>query len=230
MRSTIKAMLLMAATGLGMAGASLASGAGGGAGIPQGAPGMPSQSPEALAVQSYNRALHYRNKAWKLEEKVKGEPGALDAKTAAKVQAQFEKMIAPLEKAVKNKPDYYEAYSSLGYALRRTGDYEASLAAYDRSLALNPNYPEAIEYRAEAYLALNRPEDAKAAYLRLKLFNAEKADELLEAFHAWVRDRRHDPAGMAVSELEQIAEWVAGQSKIASIDARLATSSENGSW
>ena len=36
---------------------------------------------------------------------------------------------------------------------RRLGEYDRSLAAYEKALALSPDYPEAIEYRAEAYLA-----------------------------------------------------------------------------
>ena len=34
---------------------------------------------------------------------------------------------------------------------------------YDEALRLSPAYNEAIEYRGEAYLGLNRIEDAKAA-------------------------------------------------------------------
>ena len=55
---------------------------------------------------------------------------------------------------------FHEAFSSLGYARRKLGMYEGALSAYDTALSLVPNYAEAVEYRAEAYLALNRIPEA----------------------------------------------------------------------
>ncbi len=43
-----------------------------------------------------------------------------------------------------------EGWNLLGYTSRRLGDYEESLSAYDAALKLQPDYPEAIEYRAGA--------------------------------------------------------------------------------
>ena len=53
----------------------------------------------------------------------------------------------------------------MGFAYRKTGDYAKALEMYDKALALQPGFPDAIEYRGEAYLALNRIDDAKQAYL-----------------------------------------------------------------
>ena len=72
-----------------------------------------------------------------------------------------------LRAAIANNPQLHEAYSSLGYALRKTGRFDESIEAYNRALQLNPSYSEAIEYRAEAYLALGRLDEVKAAYMEL---------------------------------------------------------------
>lgn len=210
--------------------ATLASGGGGGDGsVPQGAPGLV-LSPEAAATQAYNRALHYRNKAWKIEEKAGMPFDQLDAKSQKKIRGHFERMITALEGAVEKNPNFYQAYSSLGYALRRTGDYPRSLTAYNRSLELNPNYPEAIEYRGEAYLALDRPNDARDAYFKLQLLDAEKAAELLDAFEGWVEKRSEAPGTLPGDEIATISEWVAGQRKIAAVVGRNALSDRDASW
>ena len=159
-------------------GAALASGGDSGSQIPQGAPTLGIDPPEVVALQQYNRALKYRDKARKLEERAEELTGEARQKLDRKVEAQFEKAIGILREAVENNPRLFQAYSSLGYALRRTGQYEESLRAYDNSLELNPNYSEAIEYRGEAYLALNRPLEARHAYLTLKALSPEYAGGL----------------------------------------------------
>ena len=60
-----------------------------------------------------------------------------------------------------------QAYNGMGYSYRKLGDYTKALENYDRALQLAPKFPDAIEYRGEAYLALNRLDDAKQAYLTL---------------------------------------------------------------
>ena len=67
--------------------------------------------------------------------------------------------------------------------------------AYDKALSLRPSYPEAIEYRGEAYLALNRVDDAKQAYLDLFAGNRKLADQLLVAMKSWVAEKRSASGG-----------------------------------
>jgi cytochrome c-type biogenesis protein CcmH/NrfG len=57
---------------------------------------------------------------------------------------------------VRLNPRLHEAFSSLGYAYRKTGDFDQALQAYERALVLAPGYAAAIEYQAEAHLGLNR--------------------------------------------------------------------------
>jgi hypothetical protein len=41
----------------------------------------------------------------------------------------------------------------MGFALRKTGEPVKALEMYDKALALAPGFPDALEYRGEAYLA-----------------------------------------------------------------------------
>jgi tetratricopeptide (TPR) repeat protein len=47
-----------------------------------------------------------------------------------------------------------EAQNWLGYAYRRSGNYDAAFLHYDKALAINPRHRGAHEYMGEAYLLL----------------------------------------------------------------------------
>jgi lipoprotein NlpI len=82
----------------------------------------------------------------------------------------------------------YQAWNYVGFCQRHLGDYEAALTAYSDALEVNAAYAEAVEYRAEAFLGLNRIEDAKSDCMRLFRDVRPLADELMAAMHRWVED------------------------------------------
>lgn len=171
-------------------------------------------SPEKEAKALYNEALEHRDAAWELEE---------EGANQAKVDARFENAVDQLEKAVDLDPQLYQAWSSLGYALRRLSDYEESLDAYDRALEIAPTYAEAVEYRAEAYLALGRLDETKEAYAWLSNHDAERADELLEAMRGWLENegwKSIDDAPGAET-VDSFRQWVEEQSEMAETTAFL---------
>lgn len=203
--------------------------ASGGSGAPSGAPPIPNQSPEQRALDAYNRGLRSRNKAWKLEEKMKGLEGSELTKLEGKMEQSFSKAVDAYRKAIELNPELYQAYGSMGYALRRLGEYESALGSYNRALELNPNYPEAIEYRAEAYLGLNRTEEAQRAYAQLRIYAPALADELLAAFGEWIDSRRADPAGLDTGTVERIADWVRERRDVAAVTSS-AEASRGSAW
>ncbi|MGE5177117.1 MAG: tetratricopeptide repeat protein [Hyphomicrobiales bacterium] len=73
---------------------------------------------------------------------------------------RFARALERFEAAVRLDDRYFEAWNMVGYCARQTGDLTRSFDAYDRCLALNPEYAAAHEYRGEAYLM--RGEIAKA--------------------------------------------------------------------
>ena len=188
-------------------------------GMIQGAPSAPSQTPEQMAMDHFNRGLSLRNKAWKFEKKAESTHGAERIKLEAKMMQQFKKAAASYGKAIEKNPNLYQAHTSLGYALRRQGDYASALVSYDRALELNPNYPEALEYRAEAYLGLNRTEDARESYSTLVIVDPARAEELIVAFTKWVEAREGDAQGIDSQDIEKIGKWVDSRREVASVTA-----------
>lgn len=198
------------------------------------APPPPSESaaksPQELANEAYNQGLEMRDRAWTLEAKAEAASSEAERqKLLAEASKQYASSIPLFLNATERAPTFHQAFSSLGYAYRKTGDYEAALAAYDRALELLPHYGEAIEYRAEAYLGLNRLDDAKTAYMQLFNLDRALADELMEAMHGWVEQRRAEPAGVASETIDEFAAWLAERGELAEQNARLSGAAKR-SW
>jgi tetratricopeptide (TPR) repeat protein len=117
---------------------------------------------------------------------------------------------------VQNDPKMFQAWGGLGYAYRKTGNYPLALEAYDKALALKDSYTPAIEYRAEAYLGVNRLADVKTAYMTLFTADRPRADELAAAMEAWVEKRKADPAGVDPAAVDEFAKWVVERKQLAS--------------
>jgi tetratricopeptide (TPR) repeat protein len=192
--------------------------------IPSTTPQVPQRpkTPQEQAIEHYNLGLQHRDRAWKLEEKANKAPNeAKRAKLQVKILDQYESAIHQFRTATRNDPNMHQAHASLGYALRKTGNYEKSLQAYNTALKLAPDYTEAIEYRAEAYLGLGRLKEAKESYLRLFNLDRETADTLLVAMKTWVEKRSSDPGGLSAEEVQEFASWVAERDELARQTASL---------
>jgi tetratricopeptide (TPR) repeat protein len=182
-----------------------------------GATSSPRLTPEQQAALSYNAGLRHKDKADALAKKAEAETS--DARKRARLEAsarkEYEKARKDFLAATEKNPGMFQAHGGLGYVHRKLGDHAAALEAYDRALELEPNYTPAIEYRAEAYLGLNRLEEAKSAYMTL--FNADRAraDELAAAMRAWLEKRRQDAAGLGPETIEDFATWLSQREEIA---------------
>jgi tetratricopeptide (TPR) repeat protein len=180
------------------------------------------QTPEEVALEAYNDGVRTLDRVWKQEEKAAGLDESKRAKALDKVEKQLELAARRFQIAVENNPALYQAHSDLGYSLRRLGRYDEALAAYDRALALNPNYPQALEYRGEAYLGLDRFAEARDAYARLMAVSPEHAAKLLGAVASWLEQKR--AAGGSSEILAPVAQWLDEQRGV------VRTAASSGSW
>ncbi len=103
-----------------------------------------------------------------------------------------------------------EAWNLVGYTSRRLGDLEASLKAYDAALKLQPDYPEAIEYRAELFLLTGRLDEARAAYAELTKSSPSYAGTLLQSMREVLAPGRL-PASVGAEQRAAFASWVKAQ-------------------
>jgi len=190
----------------------------GGAGAPAAAP----KSPAEMARESYNSGIEHKDKGKKLEEQF-----ASQMFRNPKDQEKYTKGLKDFKKAAEQDPTLYQAYNGMGYTLRKTGDAAKALEMYDKALQMAPGFPDAIEYRGEAYLALGRVDDAKASYLTLFAKDRAQADLLMAAMKAFVAK---PAAGVDPAAVASLDGWVQGREKIASVTADMGLRSNRTVW
>ena len=174
-------------------------------------------TPEQEANALYNDGISYRDKAAKFEKEAESENDARKKeKLVAKAKDRHEDSIKKFDQATKKNPGNYAAWGNMGYAYRKIGNYPASLEAYGKALSIQPNYTPAIEYRAEAYLALNQLDDVKSVYMMLFNMDRPRADELAAAIDKWLEKKKADPSGIEPSKLEEFSKWAEQRKQLAS--------------
>ena len=109
-------------------------------------------------------------KAKKLEKKDKIE----------KAKSLYFKAISKLEKAYAKDKKNPDILNYLGYALRKTGDFEKAEKFYLKGLKLDASHLGINEYLGELYVQTNRLELAKERLKVLYGCNCEEYEELKE--------------------------------------------------
>ena len=106
----------------------------------------------AAGRRSYNAGLNHKKRAQEYEEKAAAAKDDKERdKQLAKAKSQYEDSIDDYKKAIGYDMTAYQAMNEMGYAYRKTGDYEMAVKAYNTALTVRPNFTPAIEYRAEAF-------------------------------------------------------------------------------
>lgn len=186
-----------------------------------GGPGGTTPTPDLQAKILYNEGIDVLRRA---DNAAARADGADDARTL------YSLALGKFQRAVRLDPKMHEAWNYVGYSHRKLGDYDAALEAYEQALALRPGYPEAIEYRAEAYLALRRFKDAEQAYLDLFGTNRAIAGKLLEAMKSWIAAQHTAAAGSDATAVSDLDKWVQERSQIAAQTAGLTREGTAASW
>lgn len=109
----------------------------------------------------------------------------------------WQAVVDHMAKVIEVRPWHADAHNRTGFAYRKLGDFDRALAFYDAALELNPHHRGAMEYLGEAYLELDRPEDAQALLERLATecrriadggdwqASCEEWQDLNEAYEVW---------------------------------------------
>jgi tetratricopeptide (TPR) repeat protein len=220
---------------LSLATSALAAGGGGGGGMGGGGMSGGGSSPQETAMASFRKGEKHRKAGLDAIAAVQSETAEAErTKALDKSLSEFKRALHDYKAATRADRKAYYAWNGTGFCQRMLGDYEAALAAYDRALAIEPGFPQAVEYRGEAYLKLGRLEEAKAAYL--DLFGRERplADLLLRKMQAYVADAKKIPQTPgAQARLDEFATWVDERVELEAETASLApaaTVTDFASW
>jgi tetratricopeptide (TPR) repeat protein len=198
---------------------------------PSSAPAGRAMTPEEMAVEVYNSGIGHRDRALKAEVQAAKDKKESDrVKNEKKAREEHDKALKDFQKAIKLNPNLPQAHNGAGYSYRKLGDYAKALEHYDRALELAPTFPDAIEYRGEAYLALNRIDDAKQAYLSLFAMDRKQAAALMKAMSDYVAKKKADPAGVDPAVLSAFEAWIVERSGVAQDTRLMALNAPRGSW
>ena len=194
-----------------------------------GSSSMPVMTPEQIAAQVYNSGISHKNKGLKFEADAAKATKDRE-KILGKAKDEYGKALKDFKKALDLKPDAFQAYNGMGFALRKTGEPVKALEMYEKALQLAPGFPDAIEYRGEAFLALNRIDDAKAAYLELFAKDREQAGQLMKAMTEWVAKRQAEPAGVDPGAVAAFETWIKERAKVAALTVNMSLASNHAAW
>ena len=190
------------------------------------------ETPAQKATGVYNEGVRLLKKADKAQEAVDAasDAGKKD-KATHEAQERYGSAYSKFQQAVQLDPSVAEAWNYLGYTSRHLGHYDEALAAYEKALSIKPGYPDALEYRGEAFLGLNRVADAKQAYLDLYAGNRALAGKLLTAMKSWLARQRAAPGGGAAGgDLDELDHWIQERASITAQTAALTRVGAAASW
>ncbi len=240
-RISIGCLLLLAWLGAGVqtalaGGQGYPGGAGGRPGMGGGMSGpteeMPStplaEKPDAAAKKAFNAGVKSLNKAREYEE-VAAKATNPDKKGAAmdKASDAYGRALDQFTEALRNKGDMFEAWNHVGYIHLRLGAYGESIDDYNHTLAIEPELPEAVEHRAEAYMAVDRLEDAKTVYMNLFNHARPLADQLMAAMQSWLESHRAAAGGMRAADIDSFGKWLQEREGIAKQTASASAAAPN---
>jgi tetratricopeptide (TPR) repeat protein len=203
---------------------------GGGRGqMPPGAGGMPDEPPTVAEDKPDIAAKKYLKAAYKALDKAKSfEADAAatrdpdkKAKDLERVNNQYSIALDAFTEALSNKGDLVEAWDQVGYVHLRLGAYREAIDDYNHTLALKPELMEAIEHRAEAYLAIDHLDEVKIAYMDLYNHSPDLAAQLMAAMQKWVAARQADASTPHSADAEAFTKWVSDRDGIAKQTASL---------
>jgi tetratricopeptide (TPR) repeat protein len=187
-------------------------------------------TPAQKAAELYNQGVKLTRKA---DEAGHNADTATDAarksKAADEARDKYSSARTQFEQAVQTDPTLAEAWNYLGYTNRKLGSYDQALTAYEKALALKPGYPDALEYRGEAYLGMSHLPAAKQDYLDLYAKDRKLAQKLLDAMNAWVTAQRATPGGPP-SGTDEFDQWIKEREQIAHATAALTRAGTASAW
>jgi tetratricopeptide (TPR) repeat protein len=178
--------------------------------------------PDVAAQKAYKQAMKYLDKARQYEAAAAaaGNPDKR-AKEMEKVGDAYSRALDEFTEALSNKGDMVEAWDNVGLVHLRLGAYRESIDDYDHALVLRPGLMDAIEHRAEAYLAVDRVEEVRSAYMDLYSHAPDLAAQLMAAMQKWLSDHEADARGMRPADVAAFGKWLSERDGIAKQAASL---------
>lgn len=163
--------------------------------------------PQLTARLNYNVGFEVFENTRKLELAASSMQGAALRAQEQQIRKGYTDARQRFRAASAADPQMKQAWNMIGFTSRQLGAYEESLLAYDRALALSPDYPEAIEYRAELFMLTGRFDEVKTAYASLLQSSPSYAEVLKGSLQQWAASK--DAPGADAAGRDAFVAWIA---------------------
>jgi tetratricopeptide (TPR) repeat protein len=173
-------------------------------------PQQATEKPDVAAAKAYKQAMKSLDKAKAFEAAAASAPNPdKKAKELEKLDDAYNRALDQFTEALSNKGDMVDAWNNVGYVHLKLGAFREAVDDYNHTLALKPDLLDAVEGRAEAFLAVDRLDDVRIAYMDLFNHAPDLAARLMTAMQKWLADRQTDPRGMRAADIDAFGKWVA---------------------
>jgi tetratricopeptide (TPR) repeat protein len=179
-------------------------------------PQQGTEKPDIAAAKAYKQAMKSLGKAKELEAAAETATNAdKKAKALEKLDDAYNRALDQFTEALSNKGDMVEAWDNVGYVHLKLGAFREAIDDYNHALTLKPDLLDAVERRAEAFLAVDRLDDVRIAYMDLFNHAPDLAARLMVAMQKWLADRQADPRGMRAGEIDAFGKWLSEREGLA---------------
>lgn len=172
--------------------------------------------PDKAATKAYNNGMKSLAKAHDLDDQLqKATDADKRAKLTDKRDDTYGQALDQFTEAIRNRPEMYDAWNHVGFIHLHFGAYRESIDDYDHALKIKPDLEEAIAHQAQAFLATDRLEEVKRAYMELFYHSRPFADELMVSMQDWLQKHRLAANGVRPSDIDSFDKWLTERSSIA---------------
>lgn len=119
-------------------------------------------------------------------------------------QGRIDEAITAFRRAVTIKPEFADAHFQLGLSYRDREDPTTALAYFNQAIAHKPEFLEALRYRAETCVLLEREEDALLSYEKVLELDPDDRDAPREAGIRRYRRGDYDKASVLLNRATQL--------------------------
>lgn len=169
----------------------------------------PTEKPIAAAKKAFAAGMKSLNKAKDYEAAAAAATNPDKRGNAIeKMSDNYNRALDLFTETLANNAEMVEAWNNVGYVHLKLGAFAEAVDDYNHALKLNPSLLDAVEHRGEAYIALDRLEDAKSSYMDLFNHSRPLADQLMPPMQQWLERHRADAAGMRPADIDNFEKWL----------------------
>ena len=135
-----------------------------------------------------------------------------------KLDDLYDRAMAQFTQVLRNQ-EMYDAWNQICYIHLQLGAFREAMDDCNHALKIKPDLAQAIEDRGQAFLGIDRLDDAKASYMDLFYHSRPLADQLMVSMHEWVKSHRATANGMRPADIDAFDKWLQERDGIANTTA-----------